>query len=136
MAESVALGAKPRPRDLQRVFIRGAVRLMAVQTVLAHRRVLEQERPALLRMALVAIVVDRILAQQRFSKLPRADCGSPSSTIFPSRSGICDARNNCARRSLWHWKHVSASNAVLNWNLRDTFFMTVWQFVHIRPRVS
>ena len=39
--------------------------IVAVQTVLAHRRVLEQERPAFLCMALVAIVVDRVLPQQR-----------------------------------------------------------------------
>ena len=68
VTEGVALSAQPRPRQLQRVFIRRAMGIVAVQTVLAHRRVLEQERSAFLRMALVAIVVDRVLAQQRFGE--------------------------------------------------------------------
>src|SRR5664280_2964399 len=38
---------------------------MTVVAVLAHRSVLEQERPALLGMARVANVVDRIFLQQR-----------------------------------------------------------------------
>ena len=46
-------------------------------------------------------------------KLP---CGLWQSehTILPSRIGMCDERNICARRSLWHWKQVSGSNAVLS----------------------
>ena len=51
-------------RDQQRALIR-AVRRVAVEAVLANRRMLEQERSALLRMALVARLVDRIGLEQR-----------------------------------------------------------------------
>ena len=65
MAEAVTLEAQSRTREFQRVLVDGAVRIMAVQTVLAHRRMLEQERTALFRMALVAGLVDRIGLEQR-----------------------------------------------------------------------
>lgn len=41
------------------------MRSMAIEAVLAHRRMLEQEGPALFRMTLVACFVDRIRFQQR-----------------------------------------------------------------------
>ena len=65
VTEGVTFGAYPWPRDFQQVLIHRAVRIMAVQAVLAHRRMFEQERSALLGMARVAIVVDRIRPQQR-----------------------------------------------------------------------
>ena len=49
-------------RDQQRALV-GAVRSMAIEAVLAHRRMLEQEGPALFRMALVAGFVARIRFQ-------------------------------------------------------------------------
>src|SRR5450759_4458745 len=66
VTKAVAFGAQPRSRDLEKVFVHRAMRIVAVHAVLAHRRVFEQERSALLGMALVAIVVDRVLAQHRF----------------------------------------------------------------------
>jgi hypothetical protein len=41
MVKAVAFGAQPRPRDLEKEFVHGAVRLVAVQAVLAHRCMLE-----------------------------------------------------------------------------------------------
>src|ERR1700722_7649512 len=66
MAEAVTLEAQSRAREFQRGLVDGAVRIMAVQTILAHRRMLEQERSALFGMAFVTIVVDRIFLEQRF----------------------------------------------------------------------
>ena len=51
-------GTEPRPRDFQHELIVRAVRVVAVQAVFADRRMLEQERSALLGMAFVASVVD------------------------------------------------------------------------------
>src|SRR5216684_308174 len=45
--------------DQQRL-VRGTVGIVAVEAVFAHRRMLEEERAALFRMALDALVVDRI----------------------------------------------------------------------------
>lgn len=59
----VAALAQPRPRDHQQVLVDGAVRIMTVQAVLAHGQVLEQKRPALLGVALVASVIDRSRSQ-------------------------------------------------------------------------
>src|SRR5215510_11584812 len=60
----VTLLAEARPRDLQQEVIDRAVRIVAVQAVLAHRGMLPQERAALLRVTLVAIVVDGGLIQK------------------------------------------------------------------------
>src|SRR5215510_608026 len=60
----VALLAQARPRHLQHEVVHRAVRIVAIRAVLTHRRVLEQERTALLGMALVASVVGRCVAQQ------------------------------------------------------------------------
>ena len=49
-------------RDQQRALV-GAMRSMAIEAVLAHRRMLEQEGPALFRVTLVAGFVDRIRFQ-------------------------------------------------------------------------
>ena len=54
-------------RDQQRVLIR-AMRRVAIEAVLANGRMLEQERSALLRMALVAGLVDRIGLEQRIGQ--------------------------------------------------------------------
>jgi len=48
----------------QRALIR-AVRRVAVQAVLAHRRMLEQEGPAFFRVALIARLIDGVGLQQR-----------------------------------------------------------------------
>ena len=66
VTKAVAFGAQPRPRNFQKEFVHRAMRIVAVRTVLAHRSVFEQEWSALLGMALVASVVDRVLAQHRF----------------------------------------------------------------------
>src|SRR5262245_49305838 len=63
----VTLLAETRPRDLEEEIVDGAVRIVAVQAVLAHGGMLPQERAPLLRMAFVAIVVDGGLVQQSFS---------------------------------------------------------------------
>ena len=56
--EVMALHAKPWTRQLQRILVYGAVRLVAVVAVLTHRRMFEQEWPALLGVTGVANVVD------------------------------------------------------------------------------
>ena len=62
---AVALLAQERNRrDQQRVLVR-TVRRVAIEAAFADRRVLEQEWPALLGMALRAGLVDRIGLQQR-----------------------------------------------------------------------
>ena len=53
--------------DQQRALIR-AVRRVAIEAVLANRRMLEQERTALLRMALVARLVHRVGLEQRIGQ--------------------------------------------------------------------
>src|SRR5215831_5641785 len=62
----MALGAQPRPRNLQQIFVHGAVRVMTGQAIFPHRRVLEQKWPALFGVALITSVVDRACDQQRF----------------------------------------------------------------------
>src|ERR1700680_2889124 len=68
MAKTVTIEAQPRTREFQRVFVDGAVSVVAYEAVLAHRLVLEQERAALLGGALVASIVDRIFLQQRLGE--------------------------------------------------------------------
>src|SRR5262245_33182782 len=53
-AQRMALLAQARPRHVEHVFVVGAVRIVAVEAVLTHRRMVVEERPALLRVALVA----------------------------------------------------------------------------------
>ena len=53
--------------DQQRALIR-TVRRVAIEAVLANGRMLEQERTALLRMALVARLVDRVGLEQRIGQ--------------------------------------------------------------------
>lgn len=65
VARAVALQAKPWARHLERGLVDRAVRIMAVHAVFAHGEMLEQERSALLGMALVASVIDRIRLQER-----------------------------------------------------------------------
>ena len=66
MADRMAPVAEPWPRHLQQELVDRAMRIVAVQAILAHRRVLKEERPTLFGVALVAIVVDRDLAQEPF----------------------------------------------------------------------
>src|SRR6266536_3149976 len=68
MVKSVALGAQSRSRDFQESFVHRAVRFVAVQAILTHGGMLEQEWSPLFGMALIASVIDRIFAQQRFGK--------------------------------------------------------------------
>lgn len=56
--------AQPRPRDLQQIVVDGAVRIMTVQAVFDHRRMLPEERTALFRMALEAYVINSRFLQQ------------------------------------------------------------------------
>ena len=60
----MALLAQPRARDLQHGIVDRAMGVMAVQAVLAHRRVFPQERSALLGVTLVTGVVDRGRSEQ------------------------------------------------------------------------
>ena len=53
--------------DQQRALI-GAVRRVAIEAVLANGRMLKQERTALLRMTLVARLVDRVGLEQRIGQ--------------------------------------------------------------------
>src|ERR1019366_8718913 len=64
MHGAVAFVAQPRTRHFQQIFVVRAVRLVAVQAVLTHRRVFPQHRTALFSMTLVAILVHRSLADQ------------------------------------------------------------------------
>ena len=65
MTRGVALGAQPRYHHLQHLFVIGAVRPVTVRAAVADGEMLPQERPALVRMALVASVVDGCFLQQR-----------------------------------------------------------------------
>src|SRR5450755_1485814 len=62
----VALLAQTWPRYLQQEVVVGAVRIVAVQAALGHRRVLPQERSALLRMTLEASLIDGRCLKHRF----------------------------------------------------------------------
>ena len=66
MVKAVALPAKLRPLHLQQKLMGGAVRVVAIQAIFAHRRVLPNEWTPLLGMTLVAVIVHRIFAQHRF----------------------------------------------------------------------
>src|SRR5215472_3463511 len=68
VTEAMTFGTQSRPRYLQHVFVVAAVRIMAAQAVFPHRRVLEQERAALLSVAFVTGVVDGVFPQQRFGR--------------------------------------------------------------------
>ena len=46
------------------------MRVMAIETVFAHRRVLPKEWTALLGMTLVAVIIHRIFAQHRVVAVP------------------------------------------------------------------
>src|SRR5262245_47035405 len=61
----VALLAQPGLLGVLHPRVEGTVRIVAVQTVLAHRWVFPQHRRALLGMTRVAVLVDRVLEQQR-----------------------------------------------------------------------
>src|SRR5581483_354696 len=61
----VALLAQARPRELEHLVVVAAVGVVAVQAALRHRGVLPEERPALLGMAGVAGLVDRVLLEER-----------------------------------------------------------------------
>ena len=67
MTYCVALVAQSRPGHFQRVLIDRAMRVVTVEAVFAHWRMLEQERSALFSVALVASVIDRIGPQHRLT---------------------------------------------------------------------
>ena len=60
--------AMARARCRQQALEIGAVRVVAVEAVFPDRRVLEQERPTLVRMAAIAHVVDAIGLEQRIRR--------------------------------------------------------------------
>jgi hypothetical protein len=68
MVNAVALGTEPRPRNLEKEFVHRAVRIVAVQAILTHGGVLKKEWSPLFGVALIASVVDRIFAEQRFGE--------------------------------------------------------------------
>src|SRR3972149_5312565 len=61
----MALLAQERAAYLQHAIFRSAVRIMTNRAILAHRRVLPQERTALFGVALIAGFVHRVLGQLR-----------------------------------------------------------------------
>lgn len=61
----VARGAEPRVRDLEKPVIDGSVRLVAVGTVLKHRRMLPQKWPAPFGMAGVTVFIHAGLLELR-----------------------------------------------------------------------
>ena len=61
----VTLLAEPWLFDREHIVMDRAVRVMTAQTVFQHRRVFPQKRAALIRVALIAVFVDRVLDQQR-----------------------------------------------------------------------
>ena len=63
-ARMALLAQERNRRDQQGLLVR-PVRRVAVEATLAHGRVFEQERPAFLRVTLVAGLVDRVRLQQR-----------------------------------------------------------------------
>ena len=64
VTERVAFRADSWPRNLEHELVHRAVRIVAIRAILAHRRVLEEERSALFGVALVASVVNGICLQQ------------------------------------------------------------------------
>ncbi len=120
----MAFGAEPRPRHFQHVFGIAAVGVVTAQAIFPHRSMFEKERSSLFGMALVASVVDRVFLQHRLGRAA-VRIVAILQVILPSRSGMCDERNICARRSLWHWKQVSISTTVLRAALRETCRITV-----------
>src|SRR6516162_2619315 len=82
----VALLAQTRPRDLQQEVVDRAVRIVAVEAALAHRSMFPQERAALLRVALVAIVVNGGLVQKSLAVGPmRIVAGRARHLAFANR---------------------------------------------------
>src|SRR5215471_1030096 len=79
MVKAVALPAKLRPLHLQHKLFGRAVRVVAIETVFAHRRVLPKKWTTLLGMALVASIVHRVRAQHRL--------GSSAVRIMAVRTG-------------------------------------------------
>jgi len=61
----MALLTEDRTRHHQQLFIVGTVGRMAIRAIVTNRRVLEQEGPALFRMAIVAGLIDAIRLEQR-----------------------------------------------------------------------
>jgi hypothetical protein len=82
---------------------------------LDHRRVLPEERPALLGVAPIVIGVERGLPQGANWTVP---CGlwQELHDIFPSRSGMWEERS-CFARACWRWQvaHVSISVPWASW---------------------
>ena len=66
LAAGVALLTQARARNLQQEIVVRAMRIMTVQAVLGHWRVLPQERSAFFRMALPASLVDGRRFQEIF----------------------------------------------------------------------
>jgi len=93
MGYRVALIAEPRPRHFQHVLVDRAVRVVAVQAILAHRRVLEQERPALFGMTLVASVIDRIGAQHRLGEAAMRIMAIRAGDLAFSDRHVCRPQN-------------------------------------------
>lgn len=67
---NMTLLTEPGNPDLQESRICGAVRLVAVRTALCDWRMFPEERPPLLRMALVTVVIDRIFPEHRLGGGP------------------------------------------------------------------
>ena len=59
MSKAVALRAEAWARNLQHELVDRTVGVVTIQAVLANQGMLEQERPALLGVTLVASVIDR-----------------------------------------------------------------------------
>src|SRR3990170_5347882 len=57
---------EPGPIHRQQLLVIGTVRLMAIQTVLSHGRMLPKKRSTLIGMALITILVNRSFRQEFF----------------------------------------------------------------------
>ena len=82
----VATLTEERLFDDEQRLVRGPVRIVAIEAVFAHGRMLEEERTALFRMALDALVVDRIRGDEARRLGPvRVVAAGALHLLFPQR---------------------------------------------------
>ena len=131
----MTLLAQQRTRGDQELLVVRAVRRVAVDATVAHRRMLEQERPALLRVAGVADLVHAVGLEQRLGRAAVRIVTIDAATR-PSSSGICERRENSARCVLWHWKQVSLIDVRACRPCSEKFAIGLWQSAHARSWLS
>lgn len=104
---NMAALAQPRRSRLQQLRIDGAVRFMAIQAILSHRRMLPQEGPAAFRVALVAILVGRALDQL-------LGIGRPMGIVAAGASDLALAEGHVRRALELRPAHLMALEADLH----------------------